>query len=197
MPAPRLLLAGAVLLAPLAAASAFDPRLVSILGLGLGMGRAEIAARLAAQGIPASRIREQCGPCTNDPAARCVTALTARTLDGDLLIGFVARAGPGTETVWRIAYTLAGRGASEPAMIRNAVMDQFGPPSSRDPPVWCARTGAAGCDPPDQPQLTWREGPGTSSTLDPQRPRRSAPAGAAARAIARDCAGERPRIQSR
>jgi len=158
---PALLL----LLSCVTAAAALDPRGVDILGLRLGMTMQDLMDHLAVQGAKGGRVQEESGPCATDPAASCVRALTATVPDGKLLIRFVVHAGPGSETVWSIAYTLAGRGAGEPDMIRAAVLDHFGPPTSSNPVVWCERGGASGCNPPDQPQLLYSEGPGTSSTL--------------------------------
>jgi hypothetical protein len=160
-----LLLAGLLMLCGVSPSAALDPRNVDILGLHLGMSRQDLIGRLAAQGIARSRIHEEAQSCATDPAASCVQTLAAPIPDGTLLIRFVVRAGPGSETVWSIAYTLAGRGAGEPEMIRNAVLDRFGPPTSNDPPVWCVPGSASGCSQPDQPQLMYNEGPGTSSTL--------------------------------
>jgi hypothetical protein len=147
------------------AAAGLDPRALDILGLRLGMTRPAVLALLAVQGVAPAWIQEQPGPCGTDPAVRCLAQLTAPTRDGILQIRFVAPRGPGSEMIWSIAYTLAGRGAGEPEMIRAAVFERFGPPTIRDPPVWCANAGTAGCSPSDQPQLIYREGPGTSSTL--------------------------------
>jgi hypothetical protein len=166
MRAPSLvLLAVLLLLSGVTASAALDPRNVDIIGLRLGMTRQDLIGRLAAQGIARSRMHEEAQRCATDPTASCVRTLAVPIPDGTLLIQFVVRAGPGSEIVWSIAYTLAGRGAGEPEMIRNAVLDHFGPPTSRDPPVWCAPGSASGCSQPDQPQLTYHEGPGTSSTL--------------------------------
>lgn len=157
---PALLL---LLLSCVTAVAALDPRGIDILGLRLGMTRQDLMDHLAAQG--GRGVHEESAPCATDPAATCVQALTASVPDGKLLIRFVVRAGPGSETVWSIAYTLAGRGAGEPDMIRAAVLDHFGPPTSSNPTVWCRSGGTSGCNPPDQPQLAYSEGPGTSSTL--------------------------------
>lgn len=172
MRAPYLLLSAALLLllSCVAAAAALDPRSVDILGLRLGMTRQDLIGRLAAQGIARNRMTEEAVPCAADPNTSCVRALTVPAPDGILAIRFVGNAGPGSEIAWSIAYTLAGRGAGEPEMIRNAVLERFGPPTSRNPSVWCAIGSASGCSPPDQPQLMWREGPDTSSTLTLSNP---------------------------
>ena len=165
MYAVRLLfLALILLLGGSAVATALDPRDVDILGLRLGMSRSDLLSRLAAQGIARSLVQQTQVTCDGSPAATCVDRLTAPTRDGELVVRFDIRAGTGRDTVWSIAYTLAGRGAGEPAMIRAAVMDRFGPPVSRNPALWC-RAVASACRQPDQPQLIFQEGPGTRSTL--------------------------------
>jgi hypothetical protein len=150
---------------PLGPAAAFDPRETDILGLRLGMNPQDVLHNLAAQGADPSRIDQEVGACTANARGRCILAVTAPTPDGTLLIRFAARAGPGSEAVWSIAYTLAGRGAGEPDMIRAAVLNRFGPPVSADPLLWCGIVDRHGCNPPDQPQLTFVDGPKSSSTL--------------------------------
>ena len=166
MRAPRwLLVVALVALSQTAVMAELDPRQVDFLGLRLGMRLPSVVAVVSAQGFGGQRLQQDDAPCPTDPSARCVTLLTSATKDGVLRIRFVAPAGPGSETAWSIAYTLAGRGVGEPDVIRATVLNRFGPPSGHDPLVWCAGTGSAGCNGADQPRLTYQEGPDTSSTV--------------------------------
>jgi len=152
-------------------AAALDPRDVDILGLRLGMTREDVVAQLAAQGIDRRMTREERHACPGDPAAGCIDRLTAQTRDGTLLIHFAIASAAAPATVWSIAYTLTGRLPGEPAIIRNAVLDRFGPPAGgRDPVIWCAHVSGSDCSPPDQPQITFHQGPSTASTLTLSNP---------------------------
>ena len=148
------------------AAAALNPRDVDILGLRLGMTREDVIARLLAQGIPRVSIQDDQGECPGPSTAACIDRMTAPTRDGTLLIRFSAATGATEPTVWSIAYTLAGRMPGEPDMIRAAVLDHLGPPTGgTDPVIWCAQASGSECSPADQPQITFRRGAGTSSTL--------------------------------
>lgn len=152
-----------LLAARIAPAAAIDPLQVDIIGLRLGMALPDVLRCLARQGIDRSRIHLQAGACGHAAGTRCTRRLAAPTVDGSLVVRFRASGGPGSETVSRIAYTLIPRG--DPATIEGAVLDHFGPPTTSHPLTWCASGDRSGCDPPNQPRLTFVEGPEATSTL--------------------------------
>lgn len=160
-------------------ATALNPREADILGLRLGMPQSEVVARLQAQGITRISLQEDQAHCLGPAEDSCLDRITAPTRDGVLTIRFVARSGGAEPAAWSIAYTLAGRLPGEPEIIRKAVLDHFGQPTSAsDPEVWCAEAAGSQCSPADQPQITFHQGPGTTSTIsliDPTAVIRAAP----------------------
>ena len=143
-----------------AAAAALDPREADILGLRLGMAVLEVESRLQAQGSSEARWISKQQPCDSNRSGLCLTALTAPTKDGLLDIAFSP-----AETIVRIDYTLRSMGMGEPAIIRSAVLSQFGPPSDATELAWCLRPNAAGACSLDRPSLRLLPGPGVTSVL--------------------------------
>ena len=124
---------------------ALDPMRADILSLRLGMTEAEATARLAAQGLRWTRV----------PGS-----IQAVTKDGGLTIG-LAESGP----IARIAYTFTGRGQNEDAVIRAAVIDHYGQPSTEAPLTWCRAPAPDGRCPSGQPLLTFVKQDGVRGIL--------------------------------
>jgi hypothetical protein len=149
---------GSILLFSAVSAVAFNPRGVDILTLRLGMSVDDAIARLHAQGIPSAQIQRFSAPCVDEPLRLCVAKIVARTKDGELTIEL-------TELVRNIAYRFYGRAVGEAQMIRRAVLDRFGPPTSREPLTWCdPPNGSALCE-AHRPRLTFVPEPDGGGTL--------------------------------
>lgn len=141
-----------------ALAQGFDPGRVDILTLRLGMSRAEAMSGLLAQGIAATEIKQFLGSCQDDASRPCTVRIVARTKDGELTISFGDR-------VQGIAYQLNGKAVGEPQMIRGAVLERFGRPTTDDPMTWCnPPNGSALCQ-ADRPRLIYKTAPKGGGTL--------------------------------
>lgn len=116
---PALTMALLLVAAP---AGAFDAQGADIIGLRLGIPRAEATAILRQQGFSVT---------PND------NSLRAQTRDGDLTIEME------DGQVREIRYVFKARGAGEPDSIPASVLDRFGPPNQSKPMVWC-QVGARG-----------------------------------------------------
>ena len=116
---PALTMALLLVVAP---AGAFDAQGADIIGLRLGIPRAEATAILRRQGFSVT---------PNDDS------LTARTRDGDLTIDLK------DGRVREIRYVFNARGAGEPDRIPASVLDRFGQPNQSEPMTWC-QVGARG-----------------------------------------------------
>lgn len=110
---PALTMALLLVAAP---AGAFDAQGADIIGLRLGIPRAEATAILRQQGFPVTPNGD---------------ALAARTRDGDLTIDLK------DGRVREIRYVFNARGAGEPDRIPASVLDRFGPPNQSKPMAWC------------------------------------------------------------
>jgi hypothetical protein len=117
----RVFVLSAFLISPVGvsnSAMALNPLRTDILTLRLGMTREQVVERLAAQGYRASE--------------DTLNVLRARTLDG----GLIVRLGSDGR-VRRVDYTFNGKGPSDDALIRSAVIDHYGLPTAEQPLAWC------------------------------------------------------------
>lgn len=151
----------------IAPAAALDPRDLDILRIRLGMSEVEVIAHLAEQGITGVQ-RQPNRACTGDAAPWCRMMIVARTRDGSLTIELadpMPAAASADAWVSSIQYRLDGRGPNELEMIRMAVLDRFGQPSSLQPMTWCERPNSTGTCPPNRPHLVFEPGPGIGARL--------------------------------
>lgn len=163
---PIITAAAALALLSFPATAGFDARKANILTLRLGMTEAEVMGALVAQGVVASRVEREHQPCPQMPEAGCLVRLKARTRDGWLTVSFAPpRPNDPVERVGIIAYALDGRGPNEPALIRESVINHFGPPTVWKPMTWCQRPDAGGGCPAGRPRMTFGAGAGTSVIL--------------------------------
>jgi hypothetical protein len=159
------LLAACCLVMAIRPAAALDPRDADILRLHLGMGEAEMMARLAEQG---AAMQDRGRLCADDHTPRCQTRIVAKTLDGTLTITL---ADPMPETATReprvssVLYRVSLRRASEATQIQESMIDRFGEPSSQSPLAWCGAPAPGHACPADRPRLSFEVGPGMSWLL--------------------------------
>lgn len=161
----RLLIAVLCIVAATGSAGAFDPAGIDILRLRLGMSEADVVEVLAAQGNVGPGFQRGLRACSEEPAASCLASIAARTKDGMLTIRFSEASDTGQPLVMSIEYRLDGKGQNEPGMIRAAVLERFGQPSSMQPLAWCQRPGPAGLCLPEQARLTFDPLPNGASIL--------------------------------
>lgn len=116
---------------------AFDPATTDILGLRLGMNEEQIAAILARQGVPPSRITRKTAPCPDDRG--CETVINVVTTDGALTISLMLPAAGSDKPpiIHEIKYAFRGWGVDEPHAIAESVLEHFGRPTQTDPMMWC------------------------------------------------------------
>lgn len=137
---------------PPRAADAWD---YDILSLRLGMSGTEVLARLAAQGITGPALRLNPADCGTGQADLCLQTINARTRDGQMLIQFTRASNtPERQIVYRIAYTIIGRGPADAATLRADAIDRYGTPTSLSTTTWCPRLDiSTGLCPAGQPRL--------------------------------------------
>ena len=129
-------------------AHAFDPKATDVLSLRLGMGEAEVTAKLSEQGFAGPTFRRDYQPCRLDAAARCLVSLSTRTLDGRVVVEFDRPSASGPDRVTAIAYLLDAKRPGEPEAITISVVERYGPPDIAHPMTWCDRpTGIGPCSP--------------------------------------------------
>lgn len=149
-------------------AAGFNARDADILKLRLGMGETEVIERLQYQGITGTALLQRGRVCPDRVGAACLTTIVARTGDGVLTIELadpLPEMVPSEPWVRSILYRLEGRLPGEPEMIRAAVLEHFGEPSSRQPLAWCEHPGPTGLCAADRPRLSLEPGPGTATLL--------------------------------
>jgi hypothetical protein len=126
-----------------------------ILTLRLAMTATEVLQVLAGQGIAGPAVQLTPAGCATAQADLCAQTIHARTRDGDLLLQLVrAPSGPERQIVYRIAYTITGRGPADADTLRADAIDRYGTPSSLSTTTWCPRLDiATGTCPGGQPRL--------------------------------------------
>jgi hypothetical protein len=136
-------------------AHAANPSSYDIISLRLGMSGTEVLARLAAQGITGPALRPDPVDCGAAQADLCLQTINAHTRDGQMLIQFTrAPDAPERQIVYRIAYTIIGRGPADAATLRADAIDRYGTPTSLSTTTWCPRLDiATGLCPAGQPRL--------------------------------------------
>ena len=164
---PRAALLAATLLCIRPPPCAADPAGYDILTLRLAMPAFEVIQRLAAQGITGSAIQLLPADCTAARADTCAQTLRAHTRDGRLVIRFTrAPNGPERALVYRIAYTITGRGPADAETLRADAIDRYGRPTSVATTTWCPTLDiATGLCPPGQPRLHIEPAPGAAGCL--------------------------------
>jgi hypothetical protein len=117
---------------------ALDPMHTDIVAFRLGMTRTEALDHLAVQGY--APIEEG-------------DSIQARTKDGVLRIDFSP-----DRRIRRVAYTFRGQGPNEVAILRDAMIEHYGKPTTDRPLTWCRVPLPSQACSPDRPLLTY--GPG-------------------------------------
>lgn len=135
----------AMLLAGISA-QAMDASGADILGLRLGMSKAEVTAQLARQGFSTTTLPGACSA-----SGICPVMIKAVTRDGALLITLSGDTG-----AQQVEYVFRGHGAGEPQEIQAAMTDRFGDPNQQNPMIWCRAVGPDGRCPDEQASLTFR-----------------------------------------
>lgn len=136
-------------------ARAADASGYDILTLRLAMSATEALQQLAAQGIAGAAVQLAPIGCTVVQADLCAQTITAHTRDGQMLIQLTrAPNGPERQIVYRIAYTITGRGPADADTLRADAIDRYGTPTSLATTTWCPRLDlATGTCPAGQPRL--------------------------------------------
>jgi hypothetical protein len=141
-------LVSAITMAALLAAApayAFDATGADILGLRLGMSETDVAARLARQGFPLTRLPDGCSGGDG-----CLVTAKAVTKDGELRIAFAGESG-----ATLVRYVFLGHGPTEPERLKAAMIDRFGRPDQQKPMMWCRAVAADGSCPHQQASLSF------------------------------------------
>lgn len=167
MPTRRAILLALAALCAAAHARAAGTRAYDILSLRLAMPASAVLDQLHAQGIPPAAIQLDPPGCAAARADLCAQAIRTRTRDGPLLIQFTgAPDAPERQVVYRIAYTIIGRGPADAATLRADAIDRYGPPTSPATTTWCPRLDlASGTCPANQPRLRLVPAPGAAGML--------------------------------
>ena len=176
------ILLSAALTQPCSRANAADPTRFDILSLRLYMSVPEVLERLRAQGIADAAVRLGPEGCPMAHAELCAGTISARTRDGQLLLQLAAAPGRGgARIVYRIAYTIVGRGPVDTDALRADAIDRYGSPTSPTTTTWCARLDPlTGTCPADQPLLRIEPAPHAAALVtlsDETIPARKPPGG--------------------
>lgn len=149
------LVAAALLAVSAGAARAVDWGGYDILTIRLGMTATQVLVQLAAQGIAGAAVRLAPSGCIAAEADLCAQTVRARTRDGKLLIALTRPPdGPERLLVYRIAYTIVGRGPADAETLRADAIDRYGRPTSLSTTTWCPTLDiTTGLCPPGQPRL--------------------------------------------
>ncbi len=140
---------------------AATPGGLDVMGVRLGLTPEAVQTVLGRQ---SHRIEQRKGPCVSDVEQSCVLSMTADLPDGRIEVTFRDEWGTHEERVWRIRLTIRARGEQDRDLVREAVVEHYGPPA-QEQPAWCQLDDTGRACRADAPSLVFEPLAGAAGQL--------------------------------